>query len=542
MKKFKRSFVPLAIASIALVACSSDPTEGENEGTETDSGSAEDSEEAEEDGEAAGGEGGNFVLAMPADAVTLDPHQITDVPSHIVTLNLYENLIMFDEDMELQPVLAESYEQIDDLTWEFYLREGITFHDGAEFNADAVVTNFDRFLDPETASPRASLFEPIESVEAIDEFTVQITTDEPFAPLIPHLAHGSAGIISPDAIEADENITVNPVGTGPFELENWEQGNEIVLARYEDYWGDSAILDNVTLKVVPEQSTRMAMIEQGEAHFMQQIEPANVGRIDSLDNVEVVTQEGFGIDYIGFNTSVEPFDDPLVRQALSMALDSEAIVNGLYEGYGQVATNPLNDIVNGASADVEGLEYDPEQAAELLAEAGYEDGFSATLITNDANPMRVQIAELAQDQFGELGIDISIEQMEWGAYLDRVDSGDTEMFILGWSISSGDADNGLHPLFHSDNVGANGNQTFFENDELDELLDAAREEMDEDARQELYQQAQQILADEAPMIYTLHTDYVVGVADSVNDFIHYPNGQFPFWQISISEEAGDSSY
>ncbi|WP_255357899.1 ABC transporter substrate-binding protein [Geomicrobium sp. JCM 19037] len=332
-------------------------------------------------------------------------------------------------------------------------------------------------------------------------------------------------------------MATNPVGTGPFELEEWDLNNEIVLANFQDYWGEPAILDQVSLRVVPEQGTRMAMMEQGEAHFMQQIEPANVARMEALDNMDVVSQEGFGIDYIGFNNEVEPFDDERVRQALSMALDREAIVEGLYEGYGSVADGPLNDLVNASSPDVESLPYDPERAQELLAEAGYEDGFSATMHTNDANPMRVQIAELAQDQFGEIGVDVTIEEVEWGAYLDLVDAGDTEMFILGWSISAGDADNGVRTLFHSDNFGSAGNQTLYHNEEVDDLLDEARAELDEEARQDLYGQVQQTLIDEAPMIYTLHTDYVVGVNSSVNDFIHYPNGQFPLWQVSIDEEA-----
>lgn len=183
MKK-TTAFFTFSTFGLALAACTSDPADEGAEETATDA-----------NGEGAS-DGGHFIMAMPADAVTLDPHQITDVPSHIVTLNLYENLLMFDENMELEPVLAESYEQIDELTWEFQLREGIEFHDGAAFNAEAVVTNFDRFLDPDTASPRANLFGPVDEVEAVDEYTVHISTDEPFAPLLQHLAHGSAGILS----------------------------------------------------------------------------------------------------------------------------------------------------------------------------------------------------------------------------------------------------------------------------------------------------------------------------------------------------------
>ncbi|WP_227002589.1 glutathione ABC transporter substrate-binding protein [Salicibibacter kimchii] len=536
-----------AIGSLVLLfgiaACTDDGQNETDEGNEaTGSGDSTGDEEAAESSE-----GGNMVLVMPSDAVTLDPHDSTDVPSNIVFDNIYETLVYHDENTELQPGLAESYEQLDDLTWEFNLQEDVTFHDGEPFNADAVVANLDRLLDPDTASPRASLFEAIEDVEAVDEYTVHITTDTPFSPLPAHLAHGSGSMMSPAAIEADAegelNLDTEPVGTGPFEFESWEQGNEIVLTNNPDYWEDPAHLDSVTYTVVPEQGTRLAMLENGEAHFVQQVEPANTERVEQMENASIVTQEMLGFEYIGFNNEVEPFDDVQVRRALSMAIDKDTIVEGLYEGYGTVADGPLGDMVFGASDDIEPLPYDPEQAEELLADAGYEDGFSTTLLTNDENPMRIQMAELAQDQLSDIGVELSIEQMEWGAYLDTIAEGNSEMFVLGWSSATGDADYVLHPNFHSDNLGAPGNQTFYVNEAFDDLVIEAREETDEETRLELYEEAEQLLIDEAPAIFTDHNDYIVGVADSVEGFDHHPNGLFPLDDVSITEEAeGGSVY
>ncbi|GAK09205.1 oligopeptide ABC transporter, periplasmic oligopeptide-binding protein OppA [Geomicrobium sp. JCM 19038] len=528
----KRNALVLGLSSaLLLTACSSDPEE-----SETSSNANETSSEVEA--------GGNFILAMPSDPVTLNPHAATDIPSTIVFTNIYENLVMNDENMELQPALSESYDQIDDLTWEFNLREDVSFHDGEPFNADAVVTNFERFLDPDTASPRASLFELVEDIEAVDEYTVHFKTSAPFAPLPAHLAHGSAGIVSPKAIEQDEagesDLTMNPVGTGPFEFDSWEQGNELVLSANESYYGEVPAIDQATFKVVPEQSTRIAMMEQGEAHYMQQIEPANVGQFDHMDDVSVITQEQLGYEYIGFNTEVEPFDDPLVRQALTMTVNRETLLEGLYDGYGLVAESPLTENTFGYSSNIEPLEYNPEKAKELLAEAGYEDGFEATILTNDANPLRVQVAELVQDYFQEVGVTLSIELMEWGAYLDAVGEGNSDMFVLGWSSATGDADYALHPNYHSDNLGSAGNQTFYQNEEVDEWLIQAREETDEDARLALYEQIEQQIVDDAPAIFTVHNDYIVGLSDHVDGFIHLPNGVLQLKNVSLSES--DSGY
>ncbi|GAK01406.1 glutathione ABC transporter substrate-binding protein [Geomicrobium sp. JCM 19055] len=526
MANLKRYVAGFAGATVLLAGCSSDPgavEEGSDGSTSTGS---------------AGGD--QFVLALSSDIVSLDPQETTDVPSSQVSTNIYENLLEHDNNMELQPVLAESYEMVDDLTWEFQIREGVTFHDGEELNADAVVKNFERLLDPDNAKPRANMFELVEEITAIDEYTVEFTTSEPFAPLDAHLAHSAAAIISPAAIDADENgdalLSVNAAGTGSFELDEWVQGNEIRLSKNENYWGEEAQVSQVTMRVVPEQSTRIGMLDQGEVHFIDQVESANSGIVDDMQNASLLTQEQLGFEYIGFNTDVEPFDDPDVRRAIAMAIDSEVLLEGLYGGFGSVATGPLSEYTFGYSEDTQGIEYDPEGAKELLAEAGYEDGFSASILTNDANPTRIHIAEVAQDYLQEVGVDLSIEMMEWGAFLDATDQGNTEMFVLGWSTVTADADYALHPNFYSGNHGSQGNSTFYDNEEVDALLTEARSESDNDARADLYAQAEQIIIEEAPMIFTVHNDYITGIADSVEGFNHLATGIYDLSEVSINEE------
>ncbi|SDI51410.1 glutathione ABC transporter substrate-binding protein [Alteribacillus bidgolensis] len=535
-----RKFFMISLFTVLLAACASEPNEGGGEDAGGDG-----NETAEEDGSGEASDGGDLVIATLSDITGMDPHDSNDVPSSNVQHNVFETLVIQDENMELQPKLAEDWEQTGDTTWEFYLRDDVTFHDGAEFNAEAVKANIDRIQDEEVASPRAFLYEMVEEVNVIDEFTVEFVTEFPFAPLPAHLAHSGGGIISPDAIEEDyaamENgeqpgdyINDNPHGTGMFKFQEWDSGNEAVLEKNKDYWGDVPNVDTVTFKVTPEDLTRVGELEKGQADIIYPVSPSDMSRIENTDGVDMYVQDSLSLEYIGFNIQKEPFDDKKVRQAISMAVDKEAIVEGVMDGAATEAVGPIGENVFGFSDEVDGLEYDPKQAKDLLAEAGYEDGFSTTLWTNDDRE-RQDIAEVVQQQLKEIGIEVEIEVLEWGAYLDSTAEGEHDMFILGWSTVTGDADYGMYPLFHSDNHGDPGNRSFLENEEIDEVLEEARRAEDEEERKDLYKEAMELLVEEAPMIYSHHDDYLVGIRDEVKGFWKHPNGIYQLLDVSIEE-------
>ncbi|MBB6451030.1 peptide/nickel transport system substrate-binding protein [Geomicrobium halophilum] len=538
-------FLFLASMMALLVACaddSSEDAEGDGEeSVETDADIEADDELDEEPQE-----GGDFRLARGEDATSLDPHLYTDIASMSVAFNLYETLVERDENMELQPLLAEDYEQIDELTWEFSLREDVEFHDGEPFNAEAVEVNLERLFDPDIAAPRANYLEAISEVEAIDEYTVQIRTEDPFAPLLGHLAHNVGSMISPAAIEADANDEINlevePVGTGPFEFEEWDQGNEIVLARNDNYWGDHAYLDRVTFHVVPEIATRLAMLETGETDAVETVEPANTPRVEEMDNAELYTTESFLTMYIGFQTENEPLDDPDVRRAISLAIDNDMIIDGVYEGYGEPANGPINDLVFGHHPDAEPVPYDPEEAEQLLAEAGYEDGVTIEMFTSDTNEVSIQISEVVQDMLGEVGVNVELQQMEWGAYIDTLNEGSQDMYILSWSAITADADATLMSLFHSDSQGEAGNRMFYENEDLDQLLEEAREETDEDAREQLYHEAYEILEEDTPMTYLAFQETIEAVGTHVEGFDRWANSRYILEDVYLTEETEGDGY
>lgn len=543
MKSKKLWFLVSLLLTLGLVlaACAGD---GEPEVEPEDSGDATETEGTEGAAESGDG-GGDLVIAVGADIPSLSAHGSNDVPSSNVQENIYETLTDLDENQEIQPGLAESWEEIDDTTWEFKLREGVKFHDGADLTAEAVKMNFDRLVDPDIASPRAFLFEAVESVEVVDELTLRINLEYSYGPLLANLAHSGTAIMSPNIIEEDYKqleeggdvdayINQNPVGTGPFKFEEWTPGEKVVLVRNDDYWGETAKLDSVTFKVVDEQSSRVAELETGVSHVADNIGPNNVSRVEGTDGIHVVQEPSVSLNYIGFNTQKEPFDDVRVRQAVSMAIDKDEIIQGVFNGIGIPAVGPLAPPVFGFDENVSGLPYDPEQAKELLAEAGYPDGFSTTIWTND-NEQRVDTAIAVQAQLKEIGVDVKIEELEWGAYLERTANGEHDMFILGWSAVTSDADYGMYPLFHSSAHGDPGNRSFLEDEEVDKVLDEARRETDPDARQELYTEAQELLVELAPMIYIHHQEYLLGVSDNLKDFTIDAQGIYQFKQAYIEE-------
>lgn len=529
--------------ALVLAACAGG---SDNENTTEDPAEETEGTEGTEGTENAGAEGGDLILAVLSDASSLDPAGSNDVPSSVVQANIYETLVNRDENNEIVPGLAESWEQVDETTWSFKLREGVTFHDGEEFNAEVVKANLDRILDPAVASPRLFLFEMITNVEVVSDYEVNITTEYPFAPLLAHLSHNGGGMVSPASIEADYEalnggadpgsvISENPVGTGFFQFDSWTPGSEIKLVKNENYWGeDGAKVDSVTFRVVPDSQVRAADLETGNVHIIDPVQPNEVERINNSGVATVNQKASSSLAYLGFNTEKEPFNDPLVRQAISKAIDREAIISGIYDNYGIPAIGPLAPGIFGYTEDIDVVEYNMDEARALLEEAGMADGFSTTIWTND-NPQRQAIAVLVQEALAELNITVEIEVMEFGTYLEQTAAGQHDMFILGWSNPTGDADYGMYALFHSSQKGNPGNRSFYENAEVDALLDQGRQEADPAAREAIYAEVAQFLTDDAPMAFLLHTEYLTGVSDNVQGFDIGTDGIYQLRNVTINE-------
>ncbi|GEN82421.1 glutathione ABC transporter substrate-binding protein [Sporosarcina luteola] len=533
-------FVLALALSMILAACSGGGGSSSSS-SNGDEGSGNDIDEDKGEGI----DGGDLVLAVLSDASSLDPAGSNDVPSSVVQANIYETLVNRDDDNNIVEGLAEKWEAIDDTTYEFTLRQGVTFHDGEPFTADAVKANLERILDPDVASPRYFLFEMVTDVIVKDDHTIQIKTEYPFAPLLAHLSHNGGGMVSPKSIEADYDamasgkdagsvISTNPVGTGYFKFDNWTPGDEIKLVRNDDYWGSKVHVDSVTFKVIPESAVRNADLETGYVHVADPIQPNEVADINSKDFAKVNQKASSSLAYLGFNTEKEPFNDPKVRKAISMMINKEDISEGVYDGFGVLAKGPLAPGIFGFNDDAKPLEYNLEEAKKLLAEAGLEDGFKTTIWTND-NPQRQQIAVLVQEELKKVNIEVDIEVMEFGAYLEKTANGEHDMFILGWSNPTGDADYGMYALFHSSQKGDPGNRSFYENAEVDKLLEQGRRESDPDERIKIYNQVQELLIEDAPMAYLIHTEYLTGVSNKIKGFSIGTDGIYKLKDVQFVE-------
>nr|WP_100214287.1 glutathione ABC transporter substrate-binding protein [Alkalibacillus haloalkaliphilus] len=467
---------------------------------------------------------------------SLDPHAANDGNSLYVMTNIYDTLVQMNTDLEIEPGLATELEPITDTTWEATIREGVTFHDGEELNAEVVKMNLDRVLDPNVGSPLSFLFDMIEKVEVVDEYIVHIHTKYPFSALPAHLAHPGGHIISPSSIERDyeameegeeplTQVNQNPVGTGYFKFEERVSGDYITLEKNEDYWGEEAKVSRIKFNAVPEESTRMAELLSDEADIIYPVNTSDVNTIEESDVGFVEQSESASMSYLGFNVEEEPFDDVRVRNAINMAIDKEALIDGLMEGIPLTAIGPLAPTVFGYSEEVDTIEHNLEEAKLLLEEAGYEDGFETDIYVYDRTT--ADTAVYIQSQLSELGIEVNIEQMEIGAYLDLTAQGEHEMLIGSWGTVTLDADYGLYPMFHSENVGSPGNRSFYNNEDVDRLLEEARQSTSDEERLALYQEAQQIIIDESPIVPLYHSVLLAGLNNHIEGFYQYPSS-FPF--------------
>lgn len=471
-----------------------------------------------------------LVVADGASPKSLDPRGTNDNVSARVMVQIYNTLVEQDEETKIQPGLAESWEQPDALTTIFHLRKGVKFHNGEELKASDVKYS----LEAMKASPQTSeIIEPLKSVEVLDDYTVKVITEHPFAALLNHLAHGAAAIVNEKAVkEAGDSYGQHPVGTGPYKFVEWVSGDKVVLTANEDYYLGAPAIKNVVFKNIVEITNRTIALETKEIDIAYDIDGLDKQKIKDDPNLELIEDLDLSMTYLGFNLKKAPFDNVKVRQALAYAIDQQAIVDTVYQG----AAFPANSIIGPkifAHSD-KGTAYkqDFEKAKALLAEAGYPEGFKTEIWVND-NPVRRDIAVILQDQFKQIGVEMEIKILEWGAYLDGTGRGDHQMFVLGWGTVTADPDYGMNNLVNTAAQGPAGNRSFYSNPKVDELLKEARAELDLDKRAALYEEIQVILQEDLPMFYLIYPKKNVATQKYVQGFKFNPAGHHRLYGVSF---------
>lgn len=467
-----------------------------------------------------------LTYATTSKVVGLSPILTNDSVSSSVIEQIYETLFVRDiKTGKIIPHLAESYENPDKNTWKIKLKKDITFQDGTPFNAQAVKYTFDKLKDPKTAAPRASLLEPVKTIEAPDDTTVILKTDKPYGPMLAALTHSNAAIVSPSA-DKKQDLMTKPVGTGPFKFSKKENGEDIVLVKNDKYWKKPAKLDKVTFKVVPEVTTAVSMLQTGKVQLLDGLTSELMPRLKKMKNVGVQKKEGTPVYYIAFNMEKSPMKDLAFRQAVAEAVDTKSYLKKL-NGLGVYSNSFIGPKVFGHAGD-SGPNYDTSKAKQLVKENGFGKKTINLLVANTASYMNM--AEVIQSQLKEVGINAKIETLEWGTYLDVSKKGDFDITISGWSNVTADGSELLYPRLHSDNVDVT-NTSRYKDAELDKLIEDSRGTIDEQKRKEILKKADERVMAQLPVFPIYHGVASAAYDRSVKGFEIEPTGQWSLYNV-----------
>ncbi len=556
------------LLALTVAACGGD----DDEATDTD-GAAVDTQGDE------GGQGGTLVFAGAADPVALDGALVSDGESLRAVQQIFETLVGLEEGGTAPvPKLAASWEPNEDGTvWTFALQEGVTFHDGTPFNAEAVCFNFDRwynFSGP-LQNPSASYYWQVvfggfaekenpdapdeslyQSCEATDDLTAVITLTQESATFIPALAQASFSIASPEALvefEADAGTVdeegvfqpagtfgiEHPVGTGPFMFESWSRGESLTLAKYDDYWGEPAKLDTLIFRPIGDNAARLQALQSGDIQGYDLVEPQDIEVIEADSSLQILDRPAFNVAYVGINVGTPPMDDPNVRRAFAHGLDRQSVVDAFYAGRAEVAKNFMPPALEGYAEDVTTYDYDPELSKQLLEEAGLTlpvkiDFWYPSDVSRPYMPDPKRNFEAFAASLNEAGFEVVPKTAPWSPdYLGSANEGKLPVFLLGWTGDYGDADNFLGTFFQTPQ--AQWGTTENPNQEVHELLAQAEIETDQATRVALYEQANQLIADWIPGVPYAHSQPALAFRSDVQGFVPNPTTNETFATVYFAE-------
>ncbi len=468
-------------------------------------------------GPAAPQSGGTLVIGIGADPTILDPMSVLNNEASYIESIIFDRIVTYKPGTTVPTGgLAESWEFSDDgkiIT--FHLRRGVKFHDGIPFNADAWIKELDRAMNPNNPNYYRKLpgvsshvpqtFRNVEKYEKVGEYAVRFSMKDPDATLIPTLGRAATGVESPAAVEKwGREIIQHPTGTGPFFLEEWVQNDKVTLRANADYWGGKPYLDRIVFRIIPENSVRLLMLQRGELQLIDGINPSDIETIRKDPRLQIFEQAGLTINGVRLPSSVKPFDDKRVRQAMNYAVNKEEMNKTLYQGVAEAMVAPMPQVEWGVAA-LKPFSYDPAKAKELLSDAGYSNGFKAVLLSYNNprgyNPVGGKMAVAIQGYLAKIGVQVEIQTLEWGTFLQTVRSGRWNgMSLGGYTGDNGDPDNFLYNLFSSFTIPV-GNSAGYRNGKVDDLLAAAQVVMDTNKRTQYYEAAQKIIWDDAPWIW-----------------------------------------
>lgn len=503
--------------------------------------------------------GGTFQGRLASDPPTLDPALITDTTSSEVADNIFDGLVQYDKELNVVGALAKNWEISDDgLVWKFNLHDNVKFHNGRKMTAEDLVYSFTRILDPKTQSPRANLLENVKGakefrsgqaktvagLKALDEHTFEITLVKPFTPFLSVLAMSNLAAVPKEEVEKyGKDFTSHPIGTGAFKFVEWMHDDHVTLTGYEDYFEGRPYLAKVVYRVIPEESPAFAEYEQGSIYVLSNVPEGELERIVKGEEFkdQLIKSPQLGLYYIGINNNKPLLNNPKVRLAIAHAINKKAIAEVLRKGTVIPADTVLPPGMPGYSDTIKGPQYDVAKAKALLAEAGYANGLPGEIeLAYNTSKNHQSIAEAVQADLKEVGIKAKLINMDWGVYISKLDSGQSQLFRNGWIADYPDPDNFLDILFHSRNAGPGGNTTFYKNPKVDTLLDEAKTMKTSDERWEKYHEVERIIATDVPLVPLYYYTNIVLRKPFVHDFIVTGKGVMPLKTVWLNKEKQGS--
>ena len=450
-----------------------------------------------------------LVVVQEAEPVGLDIMQSSIQTTMSVGYNIHETLLKPTEEAGVEPGLAEKWEKVDDLTWKITLVKGATFHNGEPINAAAVKFSFERIMSDALKSPHRGKLTSFKEVKVLDDHTFTISLAQPYAPGLYMLAQ-YLFIVPPGYVQkvGDAEYNLNPVGSGPYKLDKWVKGQEVVMSAYDKYYGPKPAYKKLIFKGVPEEASRIAALLTGEAHVISGVPVHQRKRVLDSGKAYLTDQMG-SMNYLGLNTYEKPFSDVRVRQALNHAVNRPLINKALFNDKAILCAGPISPRTLGADPALKPYAYDPDKAKKLLAEAGYPNGFETRLAFSPYMPQVQEQAEAIAADLAKVGVQVKLESFERAVMWDRYKNKQHMMFIYFWDDAP-EPDRYMYSLFHS-----KSRDYYYKNETADKLLEKGRSTMDPAARVKVYNELDRFLYNDAPWIYLYVIPEVYGVSNSV---------------------------
>lgn len=447
---------------------------------------------------------------------SLFPANDGKVPGAQFAANVYEPLVQMDKNGEIYPVLVESYKQIDELSYEFVLKEGIQFHNGDELKSNDVIFSMKHYFENPRSKNNAKSFDP-EGFEVIDDYRFILRTKEPFAPFMRTICNVNLGIFNEKFYNENiDNIDIVACGTGPYKFVEQNQGDNIVVERFDDYHGEKAKIKTINFRLIPEANSRLLELETGGIDIMQDVPGISLEQVESDSNLKLYTRDSVGLTFLALNFDKELLSNTKVRRAIAHAVDNDALRKAALMDAAETARGFLPQTVPGSRENPPIYEHDVEEAKRLLTEAGYPDGISLTLSFYQSSDNR-RVGEVLQAMLSEANIELKLSEMETSTYTPFLNTREQFAAITTLNNSIRDPHHTLSKLY-SEFIGPGGNRVNYNNPEMDKLLDAASTEIDWDKRVELYEEIQGLMYEDVVWVPLYNAKICIGTSADLEGY------------------------